>query len=97
MAMDLCYVNPHGHERWRSLMRELVLREAPQWKQGVIWHRFGPRVSFPHPELGCGAVWPCSPTFASCFRENGLSVGLGVLACSRRFLPCGRTAALGLA
>ena len=50
MAMDLCYLNPHGHERWRSLMRELILREASQWKQGVIWHRFGPRVSLPLPD-----------------------------------------------
>ena len=42
MAMDLCYLTPHGHDRWRSSMRALILREAPQWKQGVIWHRFDP-------------------------------------------------------
>ena len=30
MAMDLCYLTPHGHDRWRSFTRALILREAPQ-------------------------------------------------------------------
>ena len=29
-AMDLCYLTPHGHDRWRSFTRALILREAPQ-------------------------------------------------------------------
>ena len=42
-AMELsCSLTPHGHNLWRSFKHAQILTEAPQWTQGVIWHRFDP-------------------------------------------------------
>ena len=44
-AMELELPGPlvqHGPTRWRSLKHMQIPREAQQWKQGIVWHRYDP-------------------------------------------------------